>query len=74
MEKAHQDRLSIVIRAEGEARSAEMIGKAIASNPGFVQLRRIDAAKDIAHTIAKSHNTVYLSADSLLLNMLEDGA
>jgi hypothetical protein len=74
VEKAHQDRLSIVIRAEGEARSAEMIGKAIASNPGFVQLRRIDAAKDIAHTVAKSNNTVYLSADSLLLNMLEDGA
>jgi prohibitin 2 len=72
VEKAHQDRLSIVIRAEGEARSAEMIGKAIASNPGFVQLRRIDAAKDIANTISKSSNTVYLSADSLLLNMMQD--
>ena len=74
VEKAHQDRLSIVIRAEGEARSAEMIGKAIASNPGFVQLRKIDAAKDIANTISKSVNTVYLSADSLLLNMLEDSS
>ena len=74
VEKAHQDRLSIVIRAEGEARSAEMIGKAIASNPGFVQLRRIDAAKDIANTISKSYNTVYLNADSLLLNMLNDSS
>jgi hypothetical protein len=71
VEKAHQDRLSIVIRAEGEARSAEMIGKAIASNPGFVQLRRIDAAKDIATTVARSANTVYLNSDSLLLNLMD---
>jgi len=72
VEKAKQDRLGIVIKAEGEARSAELIGRAIADNPGFVQLRRIDAAKDIASTIAKSSNTVYLSADSLLLNLLSD--
>ncbi|RYG46976.1 hypothetical protein EON67_08985, partial [archaeon] len=40
-----QDKLSIIIRAQGEAKAAEMIGKAIASNPGFVQLRRLDVAK-----------------------------
>lgn len=72
VEKAKQDRLGIVIKAEGEARSAELIGRAISDNPGFVQLRRIDAAKDIANTISKSSNTVYLSADALLLNLLGD--
>ncbi len=74
VEKAKQDRLGIVIKAEGEARSAELIGRAIAGNPGFVQLRRIDAAKDIATTVSKSANTVYLSADSLLLNLLTDSS
>lgn len=72
VEKAKQDRQGIVIKAEGEARSAELIGRAIAGNPGFVQLRRIDAAKEIATTVSKSANTVYLSADSLLLNLLND--
>lgn len=61
-----------MIKAEGEARSAELIGKAISDNPGFVQLRKIDAARDIATTVAKSSNTVYLSADALLLNLLKD--
>jgi prohibitin 2 len=64
--------LGIVIKAEGEARSAELIGRAIVDNPGFVQLRKIDAAKDIANTLSKSANTVYLSADSLLLNLVSE--
>jgi prohibitin 2 len=69
VEKAMQDKKSIVIKAEGEAQSAAMIGKAIANNPGFVQLRRIDAAKEIAHSISESANIVYLPAESLLLNV-----
>lgn len=69
VEKAQQDKLSIIIKAQAEAKSAEMIGTAIANNPGFVQLRRLDAAKDIAHTIAESANTVYLPSEALMLNL-----
>lgn len=69
VEKALQDKRSIIIKAQGEAKSAELIGRAIANNPGFVQLRRIDAAKDIAHTIANSANLVYLPSDALLLSL-----
>jgi prohibitin 2 len=69
VEKALQDKKSIVIKAEGEAASAQMIGKAIANNPGFVQLRRIDAARDIAATVASGANAVYLPSDGLLLNI-----
>jgi prohibitin 2 len=71
VEKALQDKRSIIIKAQGEAKAAEMIGKAIAHNPGFVQLRRIDAAKEIAHTISASANQVFLPSDTLLLNMLQ---
>jgi prohibitin 2 len=71
VERALQDKRSTVIRAQGEAKSAELIGKAISNNPGFIQLRRIDAAKDIAQTIASSSNQVYLSSDSLMLNLLQ---
>ena len=69
VEKALQDKRSTIIRAQGEAKSAELIGKAISNNPGFIQLRRIDAAKDIAHTISNSANQVYLPSDSLLLSL-----
>ena len=69
---AQQDKLSIIIKAQGEATSAEMIGMAAAQNPGFVQLRRIDAAKDVAQIIADGANTVYMSSDALLLNLAAD--
>lgn len=72
MEKAKQEKRSIVIRAQGEAASAEMIGRSISDKPGFVELRRIDAARDIAQIVSRSSNRVYLNADSLLLNLLGD--
>lgn len=74
VERAIQEKKSIVIRAEGEAKSAELIGNAIKSNPAFVQLRRIEASKDIANTISQSGNKVYLNADSLMINSLGESA
>lgn len=69
---AQQEKLTIITRARGEAESAELIGQAVKNNPGFMKLRRIDAARDIADIVAKSGNKVYLNADSLLLNLLGD--
>lgn len=74
VEKAIQDKRSIVIRAQGEAKSAEMIGTAIQKNPGFVQLRRIDTAKEIASVVARSNNRLILNANSLLLNLVNEAA
>ena len=56
------------MRAEGEARSAELIGEAVRTNKGFLQLRRLEAARDIATMLASSGNRVMLDAKSLLLN------
>jgi len=70
VEKALQDKRSTIIKAEGEARSALMIGEAMRNNPAFIELRKIEASRDIANTISKSQNKVYLNADNLLLNML----
>jgi len=69
---AQQEKKTIITRARGEAESAELIGLAVKKNPGFMKLRRIDAARDIADTVAKSGNKVYLNADSLLLNLMGD--
>lgn len=69
VEKARQDKKSAIIRAEGEARSAQMIGDAMRDNPAFIQLRRIEAAREIATTVQRSQNRVYLDADTLQLNL-----
>ncbi|KAF3327710.1 Cyclin-A2-2 [Carex littledalei] len=36
----------------GEAKSIELIGKAMSSDPSFLALRQIEAAREISHTIA----------------------
>jgi prohibitin 2 len=71
---AIQEKETIITKAKGEAESAELIGFAVKKNPGFMKLRRIDAARDIADIVAKSGNKVYLNADSLLLNLISDDA
>lgn len=43
--------------------------QAIAENPGFLQLRRIDAAREIATTLSQSANRVFLDSNQLLLNV-----
>lgn len=72
VERALQEKRQIVIRAEGEAKSAELIGNAIRDNPAFVTLRRIEAAREIASTVSSSANKVYLDSSTLLLNQLGD--
>jgi len=69
VERAIQEKQGIIVRAQGEAQSAELIGEAIKNKPGFLALRRIDAARDIASIIANSQNRVLLDADSLMLNV-----
>merc|ERR1712071_201221 len=69
---AIEEKKTIVEKAKGEAESAELIGTAVKKNPGFMKLRRIDAARDISEIVAKSGNKIYLNADSLLLNLLGD--
>ncbi|KAM7275428.1 hypothetical protein ACFE04_017294 [Oxalis oulophora] len=71
VEKAEQDKKSAVIRAQGEATSAQLIGQAIANNPAFITLRRIEAAREIANTISNSANKVFLDSGDLLLNLQE---
>merc|ERR1711991_11305 len=58
--RAEQEKEAAIIRAQGESEAAAMIAKAMDSGDGFLQLRRIEAAKDIAETLARSRNVVYL--------------
>lgn len=69
VEKAEQDKQSAIIRAQGEAQSAMLIGQAVQQNPAFLTLRKIEAAREIASTVAASANRIFLNSDSLLLNL-----
>lgn len=71
VEKAEQEKLASIIRAEGEAEAAKMIADSFKkAGQGFVELRRIEASKEIATTLVNSRNVVYLpSQGNMLLNV-----
>nr|KAG5696203.1 hypothetical protein BaRGS_021688 [Batillaria attramentaria] len=71
VEKAKQEKQQKVVQAEGEAEAAKLVGQAVNANPGFLKLRKIRAAQNIARTVAQSQNRVYLNASSLMLNIGE---
>ncbi|RSH78368.1 prohibitin subunit [Apiotrichum porosum] len=72
VDQAIQEKQSIIVRAQGEAKSAELIGEAVRNNKGFLQLRKLEAAREIAGTLAHSGNAVMLDTKSLLLNVTDD--
>lgn len=74
VERAKQERQSIILRAEGEAQAAKMIGEAIQKNPAFLELRKIEAARDISHIVVSGSNKIFLGSDSLLLNLQKPSA
>jgi len=69
--RSEQERQATVIRSEGEAEAARMISDALREHGmGLIEVRRIDAAKDIAESLSKSANVMYLpSGQQMLLGM-----
>ncbi|VEU22632.1 DEKNAAC103575 [Brettanomyces naardenensis] len=72
VDKAIQEKQSLVVKAQGEAKSAQLIGDAIKKSRDYVELKRLESAKDIAETLARSPNKVYLDNEALLLNTVTD--
>ncbi|KAK4052477.1 Prohibitin-1, subunit of the prohibitin complex (Phb1p-Phb2p) [Microbotryomycetes sp. JL201] len=61
VERSEQERQAAVVRAEGEAEAATIISRALnKAGEGLVQFRRIEASKDIAHTLSQGKNVTYL--------------
>jgi len=69
VEKARQERQQKIVEAQGEAEAAQLIGQAMKNNPGFLNLRKIEAAREIANTVANSQNRVFLDANALMLDV-----
>jgi prohibitin 2 len=72
--QAQEEKKKCIIHAEGERQSAAMIGDAIANNPGFIELRKIQVAKEVATNLSKSSNRLVLSTDSLLVNIMSQSS
>ena len=50
-----------MIRAEGDSQGATLIAQALGEGgEGLVELRKIEAAEDIAYQLSQSPNVVYL--------------
>merc|ERR1712100_983465 len=65
VKRAEQERIAVVTRAEGEAEAASIITTAMEkTGNAIVEVRRIDAAKEIAGKLANSRNIVYLPSSA----------
>ncbi|EFE36110.1 uncharacterized protein ARB_05047 [Trichophyton benhamiae CBS 112371] len=75
VDKARQEKQATVVRAQGEARSAQLIGDAIKKSKSYVELRKIENARNIAHILqeAGGKNKMYLDSEGLGLNVTAHG-
>jgi len=71
VQKSEQEKKAAIIRAEGESEAANLISAALQVSPALVELRRIEAAKDIADTLSRSRNVTYLPSNgqNMLLSL-----
>lgn len=61
VEKEEQKKFAAIIRAEGDSKGAALLAAAFGeAGEGLVQLRKIEAAEDIAYQLSQSPNVVYL--------------
>ena len=75
VQKSEQQKRAAIIRAEGESESAKLVQEAMKNGDGFLELRKIEAAREIVGTLARSRNVTYLpSQANMLLSMGEKGA
>lgn len=66
--KAEQERQAAVIRAEGESEAARLISEALKSHgSAMIDVKRIDAAKEIAEALAGSRNVSYVPSGMSML-------
>jgi len=63
----------MVVKAQGEARSAELVGEAIKKNKAYLELKKIENARLIAQQMqeAGAKNRLMLDAEGLGLNVFE---
>jgi len=61
VEKAEQEKKAAIISADGDATSARLLAKAFGdAGMGLVELRRIEASEDVAYSLSRNPQIMYL--------------
>lgn len=63
-----------MVKAQGEARSAELIGDAIKKNKAYLELKKLENARAIAQVMqdAGGKNRLLLDSEGLGLNVFDE--
>ncbi|XP_032473439.1 prohibitin isoform X2 [Phocoena sinus] len=71
VEKAEQQKKAAIISAEGDSKAAELIANSLTTaGDGLIELRKLEAAEDIAYQLSRSRNITYLpTGQSVLLQL-----
>lgn len=66
-----QEKLAAIIRAEGEAEAADLISTALRDfGSAMIEVKRIDAAKEVAEVLSGSRNVTYIpTGGNMLMNL-----
>lgn len=65
VEQTEKEREANVIKAEGEAEAAALVGQALSkAGESYIALQKIDSAKAIATSLAGNRNVTYLPASN----------
>jgi len=71
VEKAEQMKMAAITTAEGDAQASKLLAQAFAqAGDGLIELRKLEAAEEIAEVLAQSKNISYLPKDINLLMSL----
>ncbi|XP_007465290.1 PREDICTED: prohibitin [Lipotes vexillifer] len=68
---AEQQKKAAIISAEGDSKAAELIANSLTTaGDGLIELRKLEAAEDIAYQLSRSRNITYLpTGQSVLLQL-----
>ena len=69
--QAEHEKAAAIIRAQGEAHAARILSDAIErAGPGIVELRQIEASREIAQNLSSSKNITYIpGGQSIFYNL-----
>ncbi|CAD7692465.1 unnamed protein product [Nyctereutes procyonoides] len=71
VEKAEQQKKAAIISAKGDSKAVELIANSLATaGDGLIELRKLEAAEDIAYQLSRSGNITYLPAGQSVLLQL----
>ena len=71
VQKSNEVKKTTIINAERDAKTIEMIGKAMKDSPSYLTLKKIETAQEVSGILSNSQNKVLLSSDQLLMNILK---